>query len=290
MINLPKEKMEEIAATRNAIEQKLASDQELSIEEIWFMGDHVELDHLPNYPQCLDMYYRKLYILFTEGLLHSTHLFNFQMLVTNWLDHLEANYNAGSIGEASQKETKIELESLEKKWQDKRVTSEDEKDEDLFDLMAWSKFRYVLVRKIFDLQIKADYYSLTLDGNEIRFDYESAMHILTRHFGHGMKPYPSPKDHFYGVFRHDELHKDFENIFHEIDKNAFYGDNNPRDINFKFKDVIYKIWTIPVKEAEKAYRISTFFPVSSKKLLDKLDTCYQEIKVNKELSVFVELS
>lgn len=289
MINLTKEKMEEMATTRNVIEQKLASDQELSIEEIWFMGDHVELDHLPNYPQCLDMYYRKLYILFTEGMLHGTHLVNFQMLVTNWLDHLEANYKAGSIGEASQKETKIELESVEKKWQDKRVTSEDEKDEDLFDLMAWSKFRYVLVRKIFDLQIKADYYSLTLDGNEIRFDYESAMHILTRHFGHGMKPYPSPKDHFYGVFRHDELHKDFENIFREIDKSGLYGGNNLRDINFKSKDVLYKIWAIPVKEVEKAYRISTFFPVSSKKLLDKLDTSYQEIKVNKELSVFVEL-
>jgi hypothetical protein len=289
MLDLSKEKREANAVMRKIIEQKLASDQELSIEEIWFMGDQIELDHLPNYPQCLDMYYRKLYILFTEGMLKGTHLFNFQILVTNWLDHLQANYKAGSIGEASQNETKIELESLEKKWQDNSITSEDEKDEDLFDLIAWSKFRYVLVRKIFDLKIKTDYYTLTLDGNEIRFDYESTMHILTRHFGHGMKPYPSPKDHFYGVFRHDELHKDFENIFDEINKTGLYGGNNPRDINFRFKGVIYKIWATPVKGVEKVYRISTFFPVSSKKLLDKLGTSYQELKINEELSVFVEL-
>ena len=146
MLDFSKEKQEENAAIRKTIEQKLAAEQELTTEEIWFMGDQMELDHLPNYPQCLDMYYRKLYILFMEGMLHGTHLFNFQMLVTNWLDHLQANYKTGSIGESSQKETKIELESLEKKWNNDPIINEDEKDEDLFNLMAWSKFRYVLVR------------------------------------------------------------------------------------------------------------------------------------------------
>ena len=206
----------------------------------------------------------------------------------NWYQHVEMNQAPGSTYAASKKETEKEIVNFEREWDNKVNPNSDEKDQDFFDLLAWSKFRYVLVRRIFDLDVGGDYYILRLNSKEIRFDYESAMHILSRHFGHGMKTYVSVKDHFYGVFRHDQLHRDFERIFSQIDESGLFAQENVTDISFRFKGEIYKIWSLPIDASGQIFRISTFFPVSSPRILDKLRFEYTEKTINDELSIFIK--
>jgi hypothetical protein len=291
---ITKEMIEDVELKRKLIDEKLKAGAVLTNEELWMMGDQMHLDVLPQYPQCMDMYYRRLYIHYMEdvgpafGPLSKEHVFNFQMQVHSWLNMLNGTFPIGSLFAASKKETELEIDELNKKWEAEPNVPAEEKDEDGFRLLAWSKFRHVLVRKIFDLDIKADFYSLHLNGKEIRFDPESAMHILSRHFGHGMKPYPSVKDHFYGVFRHDQLHLDFKNIFAEIDKSRVYKNDDIADINFRYQGVVYKIWSHPIEKESSVFRISTFFSISNSNILDKLQDKYTEVSITNALAVYVK--
>ncbi|MGN6435837.1 MAG: hypothetical protein ACTHMM_04855 [Agriterribacter sp.] len=287
-------KMLENEMKRKLIDEKLANKESLTVEECWMLGDQLQLDYLPQHAQCSDMYYRRLYLHYTEGgttplipPLSKLHVENFKSQIIEWYDLMEKPHPKGSLLEAAQKETRQELKGLLDKWAGNPNISEMEKDEDVSELYAWSKFRYVLVRRIFDLEIKDQSFVLSLNGNRILFDYESAMHILTRHFAHGRKPYSSSKDHFYGVFRHDKLYLDFEKIFHAIDATKVYTNDPIEDINFRFKGDIYKICCRPIGKGETAYRIVTFFPVSSTKNLEILKDTYNEHQISEELSIFV---
>lgn len=286
---------QEVILRRQSIEKKLAAGTQLDTEDIWFLGEHMTLDELPNHPASYDPYYRRLYIHYHNspnpilGDLSKLHLANLKLMVHEWLDQQQhGNFPEGSLEWGSQKETNKELAALQKKWDQAPETSEAEKDEDLFMLISWSKFRFVLARRIFKLDIKKDHYELHLDGKELRFDFETALHILSRHFGHGMKPYESDKDHFYGVFAHDQLHLDFERIFRAIDESGHFAGQDVKNVNFCYKGVIYKIWSHRTDETGMRFRISTFFPVSSPKRLAELAEYYDEKPVNEELTVFVK--
>jgi glycosyltransferase involved in cell wall biosynthesis len=286
------EQIAEVEAKRKRINEKLDGDEALTPEELWIMGEQMVLDVLPQFAQCEDMYYRRLYLQYEGDMgplippLSEAHINNFQVLVQKWLSILREPFGNDILLAASQKETKLEMVELSKKWELHPQISADEKDDDVFKLMAWSKFRHVLVRKIFDLHIKHEYFSIYLNGKEIRFNAESAMHILSRHFGHGMKPYNSTKDHFYGVFRHDRLHEDFNELFCAIDQSGVYAHDNVTDINIRYQNVIYKIWSVQVDE--NTYRISTFFPISSAQILGKIDQQYYEVQISDKLSVFIK--
>lgn len=293
MIMITEQMILENQAKRAEITRKLETGESLDIEEVWMLGEQLELDDVSKYAGCADMYYRRLYTPWMEGMdlfgkpLTKVHELNFELLVRSWSMHLDAGYPAGSLGAASQKEMKKELKKMEGEWtRDPGVTPE-QKDEKCFLLLAWSKLRYVLTRRIFDLDIKGEYYAMNLNGKEFRFDYESALHILTRHYAHGMKPHHSEKDHFYGVFAYNELHLEFEKIFTAIDKSGYYVNENLEEITFRFKGVIYRMYAHPVNYEETVFRISTFFPVSNAGILDKLQKEFHEEVLNDELAIFI---
>lgn len=256
------------------------------------MGDQLHLDVVRQYPECSDMYYRRLFIPWMEGQdpfgipLTDMQVADFNFQVREWAMHLHEEYPDDSLGHASQKETKTELKAMEREWKTTPCITAEQKDDKAFDLLAWSRHRYVLIRRIFDLDIKADFYSLYLNGKELRFDYESAMHIMTRHFAHGMKPYNSTKDHVYGVFAYNELHKDFERIFQAIDASKTYVNDDVKEITFRYRGEIYRIYASVVDANNQTYRIDTFFPVSSPKILDELNEAFTEIPINDTLSIF----
>lgn len=286
------ERLADLEAKRILIDQKLERGEALTPPELWMMGDQMQLDVLPVHSQCEDMYFRRLFLYYNRGEgsplppLTPEHIDNFQVLVQDWLRILQDNFPNDPLSAASQKETRLEFTELEKKWEANPEIPEAEKDEDLFWLLAWSRFRHVLVRRMFDLSVQGEYFSLYLNGKEIRFDMESAMHILARHFGQGMKVFLSVKDHFYGVFRHDRLHEDFDSIFKMIEASGIYTNDNVADVTIRFEGVIYKIWSTPLDN--DVFRISTFFPVSSQKILRKLEQEYREVKVSDVLSVFIK--
>jgi hypothetical protein len=155
-----------------------------------------------------------------------------------------------------------------------------------FELLAWAKFRHVIVRRIFDLDIKNDHYDLFIARFLIKFDYESAMHILARHFAQGMKPYPSSKDHFYGVFEHSKLHLHFEEIFSAIDEAGLFRNYAIRSIIFRYEVELYRMYINAIKNSTD-YRIATFFPLSSPSGRAKLARESNEIRLRPGLNIFV---
>src|SRR5579885_881141 len=107
MIKITQEMIDENDAKRKEIDRKINEGESLTAEEIWMMGEQRQLDDLPNFPECWDMYYRRLYLHYGEEIpgippLSSLHLTNLQMLVHNWLHHLDTEYVPGSLGAASQ--------------------------------------------------------------------------------------------------------------------------------------------------------------------------------------------
>jgi len=59
---VPKEEIEEAEKKREEINKKIQLNQPLTNEELWMMGDQLELDSLCQHPKCHDIYYRRLYL------------------------------------------------------------------------------------------------------------------------------------------------------------------------------------------------------------------------------------
>ena len=297
-IKLDPQQEKENAEQRLAIEKKIKNAQPLNQQEQYFYCKNITLDACRKDQQCEDEYYARIYIhrrhehpLFRiEGVDRN----NYMRLVRKWEERISNSSHLDKIFHPSASETKEEIKTLRKEYPSLKGKLKDKFDREYFELLAWSRYRYGLVKEVFENEIKYDFYTLKLNDKEIRFDPHSYTHILTRHFAHGMKPYSSKKDHFYEVFSHDKLHLRFEQLFAEIDKSGLYASDPIEEINFRYKDKIYKIYINEKEEYSKGvrgpkfyYRLQTFFPVSQQKMLDKLMSDYSERQINAELSIFV---
>jgi hypothetical protein len=284
---------------RKIIEQKLTQKASLTIEEQYFMCVNLDLKSCFRRPECRDQYFYRVYLLRDENLptwgqLSGIDRNRFRALVRQWEKSILNADNTDPLLHASVIETKIEIRNLKKEHGlNDLTTASPEIDLKYFELLAWSKFRYILTKKIFDLSIKADYYLLQLNGIAIRFDTKSCAHILTRHFAQGMKQYASDKDHFYDVFGHTDLHLQIEKLFVAIDASGLYVNDVVEDISFRYGQIIYKIYVRPGTEFKKGIkgpqhfmRLSTFFPVSDKDMLQDLHDNYEEKKINDQTTIF----
>ena len=158
-----------------------------------------------------------------------------------------------------------------------------------FKLLEWSKYRYILIKDIFELSIKSNHYKLYLNNQEIIFDYYSLAHILSRYYGHDMKTYKTDKSHFTKDIHHEEVHLRLEEIFKKIDVSAFYTKSSIQEINIRYNSTLYKIYTdYENRGATKILRLNTFFPIENQKMLKRLNKEYEEKKIDESYSVFVK--
>jgi hypothetical protein len=163
-------------------------------------------------------------------------------------------------------------------------------------IFEWSKYKYLIIKYIFEEVIKGKEYKLFLNNKEIIYDYYSLYHILTRHYGHIMKPYSVTKNHFTDMeFDPELLHLKIQEIFKKIDASGHYYYDKVEEVNFKYKNQIYKIFckqelrsqTKGNKSTGQFLRLNSFFPVGNKRMLHRLTSEFEEIKIDKDLSIFV---
>ena len=98
-----KEMIAEVEAKRKEIDEKIKNGAALTREELWMIGEQMNLHVLLQHERCMDMYYRRLYIHYMEdigpafGPLASEHIFNFQMQVHGWPEILHGDSPPGSL-------------------------------------------------------------------------------------------------------------------------------------------------------------------------------------------------
>lgn len=272
------------------LQRRLEDGHELSYEDQYYYCDGLKWEYVASYPLCEDVFYFKAYMNrenFDYGSLKVNYTKEnenrFEQIVRDWDIQIKSSNATDSYILAEKAELEKELKILNR--QKSKIVSIDDKD--YFDALAWSKFRFLRVKKNFKLDIKADYYSLWLNGNEILFDFKACSHILARHFAHGKKTYKADQDHFYSVFDPFHLHLDLEQIFKAIDQSGLYAKDDIQNLTIRKKDQLYKIITRNYNYGSFIKkRIVTFYPLSKVSELSNLSRDYKEKMVTDDLSVF----
>ena len=277
---------------RNTIDYKVNSNIPIEIEEIYFRCDQYTLSACANVDECKNVYYNRLFIhqdAPDELIEYSKpNEGDFERMVEEWGTISNTNQIPGTLEHASSKETKQEIKSLKKEGLTENLFNEK-----YFKLIAFSRFRYGIIKRIFDLRIKSDKYLLKLNGFEIELDYESYAHIITRHYGEIMKGYATQRDYFYDVFHPEKFHQDFELLFTTIDQSGLFKNDPIQEINFRFAGIIYRIYvevgktrSVAGKSQPEIYnRLSTFYPLSATMRNELLSEC-DEKHISPVLCVF----
>jgi hypothetical protein len=294
MLSFTQEQINEYERKKTVVQGKIDRGEALTVEEQYFLCNGIVWGLRSTLPECSDVFYYEAFMVRNDprfrppGLTYTEeNERKFLQLVDDWDRRINSPRLTDPLMLAEQKEVRLAIKSVNREYGKQKHVYSDQ----YFITIAGSKFRYLLAQRIFQLDIKSDQYLLSLNGQVVLFDYESCIHILARHFGHGMKAFTSEKDHFYGVFRHSHLHLDFEEIFKAVDESGLYVNDSIQDINFRYKGEIYKVFTADQKGSSNPQkRIATFFPVSDSKILSALESSYTEKGINKDLSIFVKNS
>jgi len=268
---------------------KLQRKEQLTISETAFICDCLPFKSLLSYPFCIDEFFHRAFVArHSKGIhrmveLEQTHHTFYENLINEWAKTIDKTNHSDQLLQVTAKDARDELKELKK-----RVAIVDAKPkEEKFAILEWSKFRYILVKEIFELVIKSDSHKLYLNNIEILFTYYSLSHILTRHFGHGMKPYESYKSHFTKDIRHDEIHMKLQEFFKLIDESQYFLNDGIEEVNIRYKGTLYKIFSESYIEGKKSYvRVGSFFPTVNQKMLDRLRDEFVEKKINNVFSVF----
>ena len=178
------------------IETKWAEKKELSEEDKQFACDGLRFEKLLLYPYCVDEFYSRAFLGFYDQLTDMQQI-AYEGLVREWGTDVNKLNHSDQTLQVTVKETREEL----KKLSDQFVIANhfyitEEYEQDKFILLAWSKYRYLIIQRILETEIKGDSYKLYLNGQKILLDQHSLAHIFTMHYGETMKPYITGKTHF----------------------------------------------------------------------------------------------
>jgi hypothetical protein len=286
--------IEEYDDRNRSLHAKVENKEPLNIEEQAFFCHCLKLNHLLFHPFCLDEYFSRSFLGRTPDTPKGMFPFTdrdpiyYEGLVKEWENVINTTNHPDELLQITCKDARDELRNLKKGYSFllRHSSSEDYLDRK-FKLLEWSKYRFIMIKRIFELEIKSNEYILSLNKESVIFDYYSVSHILTRHYGHIMKMYDTDKSHFTKDIHHEEIHTKLEQIFAKIDTSGLYQGQSLKDISIRYCGTLYKIYIVPaVKGAKKTNRVSTFFPIEDDRLLIRLERDYSEKVIDESLSIF----
>lgn len=291
---------EDYDETNRKLHQRVKDGETLSKEESYYFCHCIRFENLLLHPFCLDQYFTRVFIGRNESipkellqlypLRQKDHIY-YIGLVNEWERTINKTNHSDQLLQIAATETREELRNLRKRFSIfLRTFSSRDYQVKKFKLLEWSKYRYIIIKEVFELSIKSDHYKLYLNGQEIIFNYYSLVHILTRHFGHVMKPYETDKSHFTKDIHHEEVHLRLEQIFKQIDNSNIYKDNSMEEVNIRLNGTLYKIFTdYEQNGSAKFLRLNSFFPIENKQMLERLSKQFEEKIIDVNLSVFVKI-
>lgn len=286
----------EYIAKEQEIKYKLYCGTPLSIVE-----EYINCECLPDSAllgnKCLDEFYTRLFwqtrpeyweeiqsINRKKELQLRFEMFAFEVLLSDWARQVFTKTTVPLL-HYSNIETRKELSQL---FNNHILTtsSKIEYERRKAEIIAWSKYRYIVAKKVADLCFPNNEYVLYFDNKAVVLDLKGLMHIIVVHFGAIMKLYPSDKTHFEQYFHPEDLHLQLKKIFFEIDKSGLYNGKLKRDsaINFKHTNQIYQVYC--GKGDNGRLRIKTFYPADEKRSND-ISTKNKEYILTANLSLFL---
>ncbi len=287
---------EEEYETRNReLHAKIDNGEQLTRVEQAFVCHALRFQNLLLHPFCLDEFYSRTFIFRNSetppGMYPLTErdYIYYEGLVREWEREVNKTNHVDQLMQIVGVETREELKKLRKSYKGfQRTYSSSEYRQRKFKLLEWSKYRYIMIKDVFELSIKLDHYKLSLNEQEIIFDFYSLTHILTRHYGHIMKTYETDKSHFTQDVHHEEVHLEIERIFKIIDDSKVYIGQSVKEVNIRLNGTLYKIYIDQEqKGGTEVFRLNTFFPITNSKMLSRLENEFEEVELDKNLSVFV---
>ncbi len=276
------------------IEGKWKNKEELSIDDKIFTCDHLKYEELLLHHFGVDEFFNRTFFgLYPE--INERQQIAYEGLVREWNRDINKTNHSDPILQANAQETREEMRQLFQQYliANYNYTAQEYLD-NKFKLLEWSKYRYLTAKRILEQEIRGTEYKLHLNGKEIIFDQLSIAHIFARHYGQTMKPYISDKSHFSQDFYHEEIHLAIEDVFKRIDHSGFYKNDSIEEVTIRFKKNLYRLYCKSanksvkgIKGAVEFTRLTTFFPLEDKEMLENLDANFEEKKIDDELSVFV---
>lgn len=194
---------EEYDDRNRELHARIDAGKPLSKDETAFVCHCMKYVNLLQYPFCQDEWFSRTFLAINSDVPKEMYQvtekdrYYYKLFVREWQRVVNKTNHTDQLLQIVTKETRDEIKVLRKSysfvnpsssWQDYNARK--------FKLLEWSKYRYIMIKNVFELAIKSDYYKLYLNNEEIEFDYYSLTHILTRHYGHVMKTYQTEKSHF----------------------------------------------------------------------------------------------
>jgi hypothetical protein len=274
---------------------RIDKGEKLTREEEAFVCHTLRYDNLLLHPFCLDEFFSRTFLARNSevpkemyAVRERDHI-TYEGLVREWAGEMYKTNHTDQLMQIVAIETREELKSLRKKYTSlHRTFTSHEYQKRKFKLLEWSKYRYIMIKDVFELSIQSDHYKLYLNEHEIIFDYYSLTHILTRHYGQLMKTYDTDKSHFTQDVHHEEVHLQIEKIFKQIDASKLYVNDSVKEVNIRLNGTLYKIFIDEeTKGGTKVFRLNSFFPTVNNKMLLRLEKEFEEKKIDANLSIFV---
>ena len=297
MIRKNKVKHQDYDNINRELHNRINNREQLTREEQIFFCSCLKFENLLLHTFCIDEFYSRSFIYRNNEtpigmypLKERDHIF-YVGLVKEWQKEVFKNNHTDQLMQIASKETRDELNNLRKKYTAlHRNFSSVEYGRRKFKLIEWARYRYIVIKEVFDLIIKSDHYKLYLNGQEIIFNYYSLTHIMTRHYGHIMKTYETDKSHFTQDVYYEEVHLELENIFKEIDNSNLYKNNSVKEVNIRLNGNLYKIFCeFETIGSTKKLRLNSFFPIQNSKMLERLKKEFEEKVLSNTVSVFVRI-
>ncbi|CAN5616139.1 hypothetical protein BH10BAC2_BH10BAC2_06390 [soil metagenome] len=289
-------KLQEVEKIRNQIDWKFARQIPLSEHEEQIHCEERTWVYKSHLPECENEFFREFFL--KNDPLHPTYYeifadnhIRYGAILLLWDTLMKMGNISDPIIKAERIEFKYELWQLRKQIQ----PGTRQFNAAYLNLLEWSKFRSIAVRRIFKRVIHSDYVTFLLNNKTIIYNYTSLNHIMARHYAHGVKPYNSGRDHFYGVFAPEDLHIQIGNILRDIDNSKLYINDSIEEVSFRYRNDIFKINTkvetyfeAGKKGMQKRTHLTTFYKLGKKEEIQKLtNDCYEK-KVSKDLTIFIK--
>lgn len=282
-------------ARNQELHSRIKRGESLTKEEYAFFCDCLKFENLSFLPFCYDQYFLRMFFSRNSephgqlDFLNVIDNLNYNIFIQEWNCVVGKTNHSEQLLQTVAKETRAELKILQKQFQNTNPCILPDLERSKFQMLEWSRFRYIKIKEIFELDIKAEDYKLILNNEQIIYKYSSLSHILTRHYGGIMKPYATNKDHFTEDIHLNQIHIFLKDIFKKIDNSGYYKLDSIKEINFRFNNKIYRVYTEYENSGyAKTLTIKTFFPIGDRQMLNKLEEVFIERIIDHGLSVFVK--
>ena len=160
---------EEYAEKNIELHAKYSDNVELNTEEVDFFCACTKFENLLDFPMCTDEYFKRIFLAsranYPRDFINITDKDRvyYEGFVKEWDLIISKKDHSNELLQITAKETRQELKNFRKNYSFQDNYSWDKYIQGKNTIIEWSKYRYIFIKKIFDIKIKASEFDLILN-------------------------------------------------------------------------------------------------------------------------------